>query len=416
MEYTVSKKAAAHFAALTDLEKVQKALAFLKADHERCVREQVEITKIPAPTFHEERRAAYMAQQFEALGLTEVHTDEVGNITGVRKGSAGDGRRIVIDGHMDTVYAEDTKLEPTFDGEFIHCPGIVDDTRALAAMLSILRALNDAGVQTEADLVFLGTVREEGVGAFGGSRAFFEAHPDITASVHMDGCGAAGIIYQSTGIKTIGVTFHGIGGHAYLAFGDMANPLHAAARAVAKIADLQVPTCPKTTFCVSNFHAGSDAAIHAIVPEATIKINYRSNGEKELLALDKEVFRCIEEACAEESARWGKDTITYTVETYFDVRAGALDDHAPLVEAAWSAAASLGNQPFLVEGGPTNASIPIGMGIPAVCIGDDEVNVYAHNAAKERFPVKNTWQMPQMTLLVVLSAAGVAGGPGTVLQ
>lgn len=101
------------------------------------------------------------------------------------------------------------------------------------------------------------------------------------------------------------------------------------------------------------------------------------------------MFRCIEEACAEESARWGKDTITYTVETYFDVRAGALDDHAPLVEAAWSAAVSLGNQPFLVEGGPTNASIPIGMGIPAVCIGDDEVNVYAHNAAKERFPVKH---------------------------
>ena len=56
------------------------------------------------------------------------------------------------------------------------------------------------------------------------------------------------------------------------------------------------------------------------------------------------------------------------------------------------------------------------MGIPAVCIGDDDVNVYAHNAAKERFPVKNTWQMPQMTLLVVLSAAGVAGGPGSVLQ
>ena len=164
MEYTVSKESAAHFAALTDLEKVQKALAFLKADHERCVREQVEITKIPAPTFHEERRAAYMAQQFKALGLTEVHTDEVGNITGVRKGTAGDGRRIVIDGHMDTVYAEDTKLEPTFDGEFIHCPGIVDDTRALAAMLSILRALNDAGVQTEAVEVVIYRLRKKLVG------------------------------------------------------------------------------------------------------------------------------------------------------------------------------------------------------------------------------------------------------------
>ena len=50
----------------------------------------------------------------------------------------------------------------------------------------------------------------------------------------------------------------------YGAFGDMANPLHAAARAVAKIADFQVPAVPKTTFCVSNFHAGNDAGIHAV--------------------------------------------------------------------------------------------------------------------------------------------------------
>ena len=415
MEYAISSKSAAAHAALTGAPQVRAALDFLKADHERCVREQVEITKIPAPTFHEERRAAYMAQQYRALGLSEVTIDENGNVCALRKGSGG-GPRVVIDSHMDTVYAEDTPLEPTFDGEFIHCPGIVDDTRGLAAQLSLIRALDRAGIRTQGDLLFVGTVREEGMGAFNGAKTFFAEHPEIGASVHMDGCGAAGIIYQSTGIKTLEVTFHGVGGHAYMAFGDVANPLHAAARAVAKIADLQVPSWPKTTYAVSNFHAGTDAAIHAIVPQATIKINYRSNGARELEALDKAVFRCFDEACAEETARWGKDTITYTVKTLFDVRAGSLDEHAPLVEAAWAAVETLGNKPYLVEGGPTNASIPIGLGIPAVCIGDDAVNVFAHNAAKERFPVKNTWQMPQMTLMVALSAAGVDGVQDSVLR
>lgn len=415
MEYTVSKKHRDAVAALTGDARVKKALDFLKEDHERCVREQVTITKIASPTFHEEKRAAYMTEQFRALGLTDVHIDGAGNAVGVRKGKGG-GPKVVVDGHMDTVYAEDTPLEPTFDGEFIHCPGIVDDTRALAAMLSLIRALDAAGVETDGDLVFTGTVREEGMGAFGGARAFYEENADIGAGIHMDGCGAAGIIYQSTGIKTLEITFHGVGGHAYMAFGDVANPLHAAARAVAKIADLQVPDYPKTTFAVSNFHAGTDAAIHAIVPEATIKINYRSNGAAELEALDREVFRCIEEACQEETARWGKDVITYSVKTLFDVKAAALDEHAPLVETAWAVVEFLGNKPYLVEGGPTNASIPIGMGIPAVCVGDDGVNVYAHNAAKERFPVKGTWQMPQMSLLLMLSAAGVAGVQGSVLE
>lgn len=415
MDYTVSKKRADAMAALTGSDKVKKALDFLRADHERCVKEQVTITKIPSPTYHEEQRAAYMTEQFRALGLSDVHIDAIGNAVGVRKGK-GKGPKVVLDGHMDTVYSLDTPLEPTFDGEYICCPGIVDDTRALAAELSLIRALDAAGIETDGDLVFLGSVREEGMGAFGGAAAFFAENKDIDASIHMDGCGAQGIIYQSTGIKTLKITFHGIGGHAYMAFGEVANPLHAAARAIAKIADLKVPEYPKTTFAVSNFHAGTDSAIHAIVPQAEIKINYRSNGAAELEALDKEIFRCIEEACAEETARWGKDTITYSVETYFDVKAGSLGEHDPLVEAAWSGMQYLGKEPYLVEGGPTNASIPIGMGLPAVCIGDGGPDVYAHNAAKERFPVKDTWEMPQLTLLVALAAVGVDGVQGSILE
>ncbi len=415
MDYVVSEKRAAAMKAITGDEKVQKALAFLKEDHERCIKEQVTITEIPSPTFHEEKRAAYMTEQFKALGLSDVHIDAAGNAIGVRKGK-GNGPKVVIDGHMDTVYGLDTPLKATFDGEFVHCPGIVDDTRALAAELSLIRALDAAGIETEGGRVILGTAQDAGTGAFGGAKAFFSENKDIDASIHMDGCGAEGIIYQSTGIKTLKITFHGIGGHAYMAFGEVANPLHAAARAVAKIADLKVPAYPKTTFAVTNFHAGTDAAIHAIVPEASIKINYRSNGEAELEALDKEVFRCIEEACAEETARWGKDTITYSVETYFDIKAGSLGQHDPLVEATWSGIEYLGNKPYLVEGGPTNASIPIGMGLPAVCIGDGGPEVYAHNAAKERFPVKDTWQMPQLTLMVALAAVGVCGVQESILE
>ncbi len=414
MEYTVQPKVKETIQKLTGMKAVRDALGFLKEDHENSISQQLELVQIPAPTFHEEKRAEYMAEAFRRLGLSDVHIDGTGNAVGVRKGS-GNGPRVLIDGHMDTVYPLDTPLIPRRDEEFIYCPGITDDTRACAAMLTLIRALNHAGIQTSGDLVFMGSVREEGRGAFGGMTGFMNENKNIDAAVCMDGCGIGGIIYQSTGFKTLEITFHGIGGHAFATFGEVANPLHAAARAVAKIADLKVPTQPKTTYCVSNFHAGNDAGIHAIVPTASIKINYRSNGQKELEALDAEIMRCIREACQEETQRWGKDEITFTVETYCDVPAGTLGQHDPIVETAWEAITYLGKEPMLEEGGPTNASIPISRGIPAVCIGDGGPATYYHNAALERFPVKDTWEMPQLALLIALSAAGVEGETKSVL-
>ena len=77
---------------------------------------------------------------------------------------------------------------------------------------------------------------------------------------------------------------------------------------MAKIADLEVPVDPRTTFCVSNFHAGNDAGVHAIAPKATIKFNLRSNSAEILEELNKRIFKAIQDACDEETARWGKDT------------------------------------------------------------------------------------------------------------
>ena len=97
------------------------------------------------------------------------------------------------------------------------------------------------------------------------------------------------------------------------------------------------------------------------------------------------------------------------MKTYVDIPAASLGVHDPLVEAAWCAAETAGNRPYLVKGGPTNASIPISRGIPAVCLGNSSVPLYSHDAVRERFPVKNSWQMPQVALLTILSAAGTAG-------
>lgn len=407
MEYQVSEKRKKVVEDLLALPQVQQALKDIKEDHEHSLEEQKMLALIASPTFHEQEKAKKMVSLFEELGL-DAKVEQSGNAVGIRKGNSKG--KIAIDGHMDTVYPLDTELVIKEDEKTIWCPGICDDTRALAVMLSVIRALNKNGIETEKDLVFVGTVQEEGKGGFGGMKMFCKDHTDIDAYVNIDGAGAQGMIYQSTGFKTIEVTFHGVGAHAFMGYGQVANALSAAARACSKIAEIRTPDEPKTTVAVTNFHAGNDAGIHAIVNEATIKVNYRSNGKAELEELDRQIMQAFEEACKEESERWGKNEITYTIKTWCDVPVGSLDEHAPIVETVWTTIEQTFRlEPYLCHGGCTNASVPIGLGIPAVCLGAGEEECYVHNAKLECFPKENTWRLPQLALVTILALAGIKG-------
>lgn len=406
MEYQVSEQVRRKFDALTKDAKVLKALKFMEEDQDAVIEKQIELTLIPAPTHHEQRKAERMLEMFREEGLTDCHIDEYGNCVGIRKGTGG-GKTVIVEGHMDTVFPLDTKLEIIREDGFIKCPGIVDDTRGCAAVLSTIRALNAAGIETKGDIHFVGTVQEEGTGALKGMQYYVNHHPELDASISVDGPGYQEITYEATGIQTYEVNFYGIGGHACGMFGKVANPLHAAARAIAKIAEFRVPSEPMTTFAVTNFHAGSFEAVHAIVPQAQIRFNFRSNSQEELEKLRSRIFGAIEEACKEETDRWGKDTITYDVKHICDVNAGHQDAHAPIVEGAMAAAEFLGcKEPKLGNGGSTNCNRALEAGLPAVCLGGGcDYDVHAH-LLSEQFKVEGAYKGCQQALLLALLCAG----------
>ena len=406
MEYKVSEQVRQKFDALVKDEKVQKALKFMEEDQDAVIDRQIELTLIPAPTYHEQKKAERMLEMFKEEGLSDCHIDEYGNCVGIRKGTGG-GKTTLVEGHMDTVFALDTELKIVREDGFIKCPGIVDDTRGCAAVLSTIRALNAAGIQTKGDIHFVGTVQEEGTGALKGMKYYVDHHPELEASISVDGPGYQEITYEATGIQTYEVNFNGIGGHACGMFGKVANPLHAAARAIAKISEFRVPADPMTTFAVTNFHAGSFEAVHAIVPTAQIRFNFRSNSQEELEKLRDRIFAAIDEACKEETDRWGMDTITYEVKHICDVNAGHQDSHASIVEGAMAAAEFLGcAEPKLGNGGSTNCNRALEAGLPAVCLGGGcDYDCQCHTL-DEQFKVEDAFKGCQQTLLMTLLCAG----------
>ena len=406
MEYKVSEQVRQKFDALVKDEKVQKALKFMEEDQDAVIDRQIELTLIPAPTYHEQKKAERMLEMFKEEGLSDCHIDEYGNCVGIRNGTGG-GKTTLVEGHMDTVFALDTELKIVREDGFIKCPGIVDDTRGCAAVLSTIRALNAAGIQTKGDIHFVGTVQEEGTGALKGMKYYVDHHPELEASISVDGPGYQEITYEATGIQTYEVNFNGIGGHACGMFGKVANPLHAAARAIAKISEFRVPADPMTTFAVTNFHAGSFEAVHAIVPTAQIRFNFRSNSQEELEKLRDRIFAAIDEACKEETDRWGMDTITYEVKHICDVNAGHQDSHASIVEGAMAAAEFLGcAEPKLGNGGSTNCNRALEAGLPAVCLGGGcDYDCQCHTL-DEQFKVEDAFKGCQQTLLMTLLCAG----------
>ncbi len=417
MDYQVSAKVQALFDQVLAMDEVKKAMAFIEADAEQSIEEQIALTLIEAPTFHEAERAQAFAKYLGDLGLENPHVDEFGNAVALWKGT-GNGPKILVEAHLDTVFPKGSVKEVRRENGILYAPGIVDDTRGLAVLLSALRGLKASGLQTKGDIVFVGTAREEGMGSLGGMKDFLDHNPDIEGSISVDGAWTESITYEATGFKTYEVNFYGIGGHAYGAFGLMANPLHAAARAVAKIADFQVSDDPKTTFCVSNFHAGNDAGVHAIVPKATIKFNFRSNSAELLEELNDRIFKAIQEACDEETARWGKDTITWDSVQYCDVPAGNQDIHAPMVEATYLAAKHLSPDPekvYFNQGGSVNGNMAVARGLPCVTIGGGLVDTKCHNL-EEYYPTENSHLCPQEVMLLLLMTAGIEGKTESVLK
>lgn len=406
MKYQVSDNVKAKFEALTACEKTVKALDFMKEDNDNIIDKQIELTLIPAPTFQEQKKAARLLEMFKEEGLSDCHIDDYGNVVGIRKGTGG-GKTVLVEGHMDTVFPIDTKLEIIREDGFIKCPGICDDTRGVASVLSTIRALNAAGIDTKGDIHFVGTVQEEGTGALKGMQYYVQHHPELQASISVDGDGYQSITYEATGIQTYEVSFHGIGGHACGAFAKVANPIHAAGRAIAKISEFEVPKEPMTTFAITNLEAGSIESVHAIVKEAKIRFNFRSNSQVELEKLRDRIFGAIEEACKEETDRWGMDTITYSVKHICDVNAGNQDSHAPIVEGAMIASNYLGcEEPELGNGGSTNCNRALEAGLPAVCLGGGMDYDSKCHTLEEQFRIADAYKGCQITLLLALLCAG----------
>jgi len=386
------------------------AKAHLTRDFDKTVADIITLTEIPAPPFQEaERGKAYLAM-LQAHGLTETTTDAEGNVMGLRRGSGpAGGPVVVVSAHLDTVFPADTDVKVRREGTRLMAPGVGDDTRSLAVLLAYIRAMDAAKIVTDKDILFVGTVGEEGPGDLRGVRHLFTegAYKDrVSAFFSFDGSDPSRVVTGAVGSKRYRTFFRGPGGHSYGAFG-IVNPMTAMALATAGLYQIEVPQTPRTTYSASV--TGGGVSVNSIPAEVYTEYDMRSESPAELAKLEAQLLTIFDEAVATENAARSVAEGEITVEPLVigDRPAGATDPDSLLVRSVVAAIEMQGFEPRL-SASSTDSNIPMSLGVPAITMGSGGAGGRAH-ALDEWIDVEPVESVRGMSvgLLAILAVAGV---------
>ena len=391
---------------LTRNKKIKKAFNYIIDIEEKTNKNLIELTEIEAPPFKEEKRAKEFAKRLQLAGLENVWIDSIGNVIGFLKGSIGN-KNIAINAHIDTVFPEGTDVRVQERNDTLYAPGIGDDTRGLAMLLTIAETIKMNNIEPVNNIIFIGTVGEEGLGDLRGVRYLFENNnPKIDSWIAIDGGTIGRVNNQALGSYRYEVVFDGPGGHSWGAFG-LVNPHHALGYGIKNFiekADLYTSSGPKTSYNVGVISGGT--SINSIPFESSMLIDIRSIEPNRLDDMEEILFNSMQKALKEqnEMKRSGSD-LTLTINKIGNRPSGKVEESVPLIQRTIAATQYMGVEPRLTIGS-TDSNIPISIGVPAVTIGRGGEGGGAHSL-DEWWINKDGYKSIQLALLILLSESEI---------
>lgn len=394
-------------AAIAENSQVKRAFQHILELESETRANHILLTEIPAPPFKEEKRAEKFAVLLQTAGVDSIWTDQAGNVIALRKGSKGE-KTIAIEGHLDTVFPEGTDVQVKTKGDTLAAPGIGDDTRSLAVVITLLKAMNQAEIKTSDDILFIGTVGEEGQGDLRGMKELFGSKgPKIDTHIALDGTATDRIVNRGVGSNRYRVTFKSDGGHSYGSFG-MVNTHVAMGKAIhywSIDADKYTGAGgPKTTYSVSV--VGGGTSVNSIPFESWMEVDMRSESGEHLQQVDTYLKEAVNQAVKEvnESKRHGND-LSVDFNMIGNRPSGGIELTEPLAQRMMAVIHLAGQTPKF-SASSTNSNIPLSLGVPSITIGAGGIAGGAHSLG-EWFVNKNGYVGIQNALLVLLASAGL---------
>ncbi len=323
----------------------------------RVVELAIQIQQIPAPTFHEEKRAEFIRGLFASEQLQDICVDKTGNVL-ARLPGKGKAKPLIVSAHMDTVFPAETDLSVERGSELIHGPGLGDNSMGVAALFSLIWSLREREIPLRGDVWFVANVCEEGLGDLRGMKAVvdrFEA--DVQAYLVLEGLALGHVYHRAVGVKRYRIKVRTGGGHSWSDYGQP-SAVHELAKLVVGLTSLTLPAHPRTTMNVGKISGGT--SVNVIASEASLDLDLRSEGQESLAELISAVDKLIQHA--------NKPGVSVEAEVIGQRPAGEIPVNHPLVLLGQDCLREQGLEAGLISGS-TDANMPLSKGYPAIVLG-----------------------------------------------
>ncbi len=391
---------------IAEMRSVHSSFLYLHNQEMEFRRWQRELTEIPAPPFGEAARSEWLLRKFSALGLEDVHKDELGNVLGLLYPGT-QAPFIGVSAHLDTVFPQGTALTTREEGNRLYGPGISDNSAGVIAMLAMAAAIKRTQLRPEMNVLFIGNVGEEGEGNLRGMRHLFTVprwRDSIRSLLVIDGAGTDTYVNQALGSRRFEITFRGPGGHSWSDFG-VPNPIVLLSRALSRFSEVHIPESPRTTFNIGVISGGT--SVNSIPESATARVDLRSASMEELQKLEDRLRECVAEAWNEAplSYRAGEPRVTLAIESIGDRPAAELPANSRVLEIVRAVDKHLRIESF-PRLASTDANVPLSLGIESTTIGAGGDGGGAHTL-REWFDCSNRDLGLKRILLVLLALTGV---------
>lgn len=316
------------------------------------------IQQIPAPTFHEARRAAAIAEQFAACGALDISVDDRHNVIGRWPGQHSEAPALLVAAHTDTVFPAETDLTLRREGARLYGPGIGDNSLGVAALLAVLHTLAHHDLHPPADIWFAANSCEEGLGDLAGIRAVWQTLAGrLGAAIVLEGMALGRIFHAGIAVRRLHIACQAPGGHSWLHFGQP-SAIHSLIQLGARVLELHPPAQPRTTYNIGLIHGGH--SVNSLATTADLYLDLRSEDPQELAALEARVRAAVDAL--------DQPPVAFTIDVVGDRPAGRIPPDHPLVALAIAALATIGISASL-ESGSTDANWLLAQGLPAVTVG-----------------------------------------------
>lgn len=262
---------------------------FIESNKDEAIELLMTLGRIPAPSHHEDKRAAFCKKWFENEGCNEVWIDEAKNVVCKFNCDRYDDITVFM-AHMDIVFDDTDELPMTREGNILRAPGIGDDTANLVNLMMGTRFLIQNKEKLHTGIMIVANTCEEGLGNLKGCKEIFNNYGDrikefYSFDGYMSQCTSVAVGSHRYRIQVIGE-----GGHSYLNFGND-NAIHIASQLITKLYEITPPDEEKTTYNVGRIEGGS--TVNSIAQEAVILYEYRSSSEKCLQIMQNKLNETI---------------------------------------------------------------------------------------------------------------------------